>query len=219
MKLTCPYCGNKYSIGEATRSETLVNLTRALSGFGKWWLLVWEYTGAFATRRLGAIAPPKRLRIVKELAKLWETGIFELERKQYRLTRDKIIESLRTVCDLEKHGFKNHNYLKRVMTEHAERISAEGLTAREERGREDDKKARRSVGQAFQPAEKTMSPEAQAAFKKELGVSSFKELIGKNIKEGSRFKGSKVQSSKAEKQQTSEPLNPEPGTATERSKP
>ena len=156
--------------------QTLVNLTQAMAGFGRWCPLVWEYTGAFATKRLGAIAPAKRLRIVTELAKLWETGIFSLERKQYRITKDKIIESMRKVCDLEKHGFGNHNYLKRVMSGDAERISAEGLSASEEARREEDKKVRREEDKK---EEGRMSPEAQAAFKKQLGVSSFKELIGK----------------------------------------
>jgi len=179
VKLTCPYCGNKFSIAEATRVQTLVNLTQAMAGFGKWCPLVWEYTGAFATKRLGAIAPAKRLRIVKELEKLWASGIFSLEKKQYRITKDKIVESMRTVCDLEKHGFKNHNYLKRVMSEHAERISAEGLTAAEEQKKIEDQKVRRSEDQKV---EETMSPEAQAAFKKQLGVKSFKELIGKKAR-------------------------------------
>jgi len=156
--------------------QTLVNLTQALAGFGKWCPLVWEYTGAFATKRLGAIAPAKRLRIVKELARLWETGIFELERKQYRITQDRVVESMRTVCDLEKHGFKNHNYLKRVMTEHAERISAEGLTAKDERARDEGRRTR------DEKAEETMTPEAQAEFKKKLGVGSFRELIGKRAR-------------------------------------
>ena len=159
--------------------QTLVNLTQAMAGFGRWCPLVWEYTGAFATKRLGAIAPAKRLRIVTELAKLWETGIFSLERKQYRITKDKIIESMRKVCDLEKHGFGNHNYLKRVMSGDAERISAEGLSASEEARREEDKKVRREEDKK---EEGRMSPEAQAAFKKQLGVSSFKELIGKRAR-------------------------------------
>lgn len=173
MKITCPYCGNKYSITEATRAETLVNLTQALSDFGKWCPLVWEYTGAFATKRLGPIAPAKRLRIVKEIVRLWESGIFELEKKRYRITRDGIVKSLRIVCDLEKHGFKNNNYLKRVMTEHAERISAEGLTAREEKIRESEKVRKRESGQE----DEILSPEALAQFKEKMGVTKLSELM------------------------------------------
>jgi len=180
MKLTCPYCGNKYSISEATRTETLVNLTQALAGFGQWCPLVWEYTGAFATQRLGSIAPAKRLRIVTDLARLWETGVFQVENKRYRITRADIVAGMRTVCDLEKYGFRNHNYLKRILLQRAERISAEGLTAEEEQKKIEDQKVGRSEDRK---EEKRMSPEAQAAFKKELGINSFKELIGKKHKE------------------------------------
>jgi len=134
MKLTCPYCGNKFAIAEATRAETLVNLTQALAGFGKWCPLIWEYTGAFA-------------------------------------------ESMRKVCDLEKHGFGNHNYLKRVMAGDAERISAEGLTAADEKKREEDRSQRSEVRD--QEEEPRMTPEAQKAFKKKLGVRKFSDLIGK----------------------------------------
>jgi hypothetical protein len=184
MKLTCPYCGNKYSIAEATRTETLVNLTQALAGFGQWCPLVWEYTGAFATQRLGSIAPAKRLRIVTDLGRLWETGVFQVENKRYRTTRADIVAGMRTVCDLEKYGFRNHNYLKRILLQRAERISAEGLTATEEKRREEDRKGGCQVsGVRCQDIEETtMTPEAQAEFKKKLGVGRFSELIGRDRK-------------------------------------
>jgi len=169
----------KFSIDEAERSETLVNLTQALGMFGEYRPLVWEYTGTFATRPLGPIAPSKRLRIVTELARLWETGIFQVQGKRYKIDRVGIVAGMRTVCDLEKYGFKNHNYLKRILLQRAERVSAEGLTAREEQRREEDKKERRLEDQNN---EEVLSPEGLQAFKKQLGVSKFSELIGKNIK-------------------------------------
>jgi len=176
MKLTCPYCGNKYSISEATRTETLVNLTQALAGFGQWCPLVWEYTGAFATQRLGSIAPAKRLRIVTDLARLWETGVFQVENKRYRITRADIVAGMRTVCDLEKYGFRNHNYLKRILLQRAERISAEGLTAGEEKRREEGKKVRRSEDHG---KEEVLSPEGLKQFREKMGVNKLSELIGK----------------------------------------
>lgn len=180
MKLTCPFCNMKFSVDEAARSETLCNLTQELSRFGKHCALIWEYTGAFATQRLGPIAPAKRLRIVTDLARLWETGVFQVEHKRYRIAQPDIVAGMRTVCDLEKYGFRNHNYLKRILLQRAERISAEGLTAREETRREEDRKDRCQVsGVRCQEPEEPMSPEAQRAFKKKLGVEKFSELIGK----------------------------------------
>jgi hypothetical protein len=171
MKLTCPYCNMKFSIDEAARSETLHNLTQALARFGKWCPLVWEYTGAFATKRLGPIAPAKRLRIVTELTKLWESGIFQIDKKQYRITRDGIINGLRKVCDLEKYNLPNHNYLKKVLRDEAERISAEGLTAKDERARDEGRRTR------DEKTEETLSPDALEQFKKKMGVTKLSELI------------------------------------------
>ena len=69
--------------------------------------------------------------------KLWETGRFEFEGKAYQARQPLILSALAAVCGLEKSGFKDHNYLKRVMVNQgAEKLSAEGLTAREEQDRE-----------------------------------------------------------------------------------
>ena len=179
MKLTCPYCNNKFSIDESRRTEVLCDLMKAVAGFGEHCDLVWEYTGAFAAGLLGPVSPAKRLRIVGELRRLWSSGVFRVQGKRYRTTRDKIIDGMRTVCDLEKHGFRNHNYLKRVLVQDAERISAEGMTAAEEKRREEDKRVKRSEGENTE----TLTPEAMAQLKKKLGVTRFSELIGKNIKE------------------------------------
>jgi len=179
MKLICPFCNMKFSVDEAARSETLCNLTQALLIFGAHRSLVWEYTGAFATKRLGPIAPAKRLRIVTELTRLWETGVFQVQGKRYKIDRAGIVAGMRTVCDLEKYGFKNHNYLKRILLQRAERISAEGFTASEEARREEGKKVRRSEDESQY---QTLSPEQQRALKKKLGVSRFSELIGRNRK-------------------------------------
>jgi len=106
MKLTCPFCNMKFSVDEAARTETLYNLTQELSRFGKHRTLVWEYTGAFATKRLGPIAPAKRLRIVKELSRLWETGIFQIDGKRYKIDRAGITAGMTTVCNMEKYGLQ-----------------------------------------------------------------------------------------------------------------
>jgi len=176
MKLTCPYCNMKFLVDDAARTETLHNLTQALQGFGAHRDLVWEYTGAFATQRFGPIAPAKRLRIVTELTKLWDTGIFQIDKKQYRIARDGIIKGLRKVCDLEKYNLPNHNYLKKVLRDDAERISAEGLTAGEEKRREEGKKVRRSEDHG---KEEVLSPEGLKQFREKMGVNKLSELIGK----------------------------------------
>jgi hypothetical protein len=191
MKLTCPYCGNKFDIDASARTETLLNLTQALDGFGPHRSLVWEYTDAFAAQRLGPVAPAKRLRIVTEFARLWESGVFQVDGKRYKISRDGIVAGLRTVCDLEKYGFKNHNYLKKILMQQAEKISAEGLTAEEERALEDSRRHRCPEPER---AEVPPGPEALERYKKEMGVTKLSELIRKKVKQvsGVRCQGKQV---------------------------
>jgi len=175
MKLTCPFCNMKFSVDEAGRTETLRNLTQELSRFGKHCALIWEYTGAFATQRLGPIAPAKRLRIVTDLTRLWETGVFQIQGKRYKIDRAGIVAGMTTVCNLEKFGLPNHNYLKKVLLDKAERISAEGLTAREERGRESEKVRKRESEHEEDTGR--MAPEALEQFKKKMGISKLSDLM------------------------------------------
>jgi len=137
--------------------------------------------GTFATKRFGPISPAKRLRILTELLRLWETGIFQVQGKRYKIDRAGIVAGMRTVCDLEKYGLPNHNYLKKVLLNRAERVSAEGLTAKEEQKKIEDQKTRRSEHQNNNDA---YSPDALAAFKKKMGVSKVKDLIRKRPEVG-----------------------------------
>ncbi len=63
------------------------------------------------------------------------------------MSQEDIQKGLHTVCNMDKTGFRDHNYLWRVLVNQgAEKLSAEGLTAREEEGRE---VRRRSGGSLF----------------------------------------------------------------------
>lgn len=179
MKLICPYCSRKFKFEEGVRTKIMIELAGVGARFGECFLLAFEYTESFANQKHGAITAAKRLRVFKELAKLWESCIFEYDGKRYRTDKSKIIVAMRTVCDADKHGFKNHNYLKRVLLESSERLSAEGLTAKEENRREEDKKSRRSEGLE---EDERMSPEALKQFKENLGVSKISDLIGRDRK-------------------------------------
>ena len=154
----------------------MIELAEIGTRLGKHWLLAWEYAEAFRGRRDGTITAAKRLRIFKELAKLFESGIFEYDGKRYRTDPSKIMAALRTVCDADKYNFKNHNYLKKVLLETSERLSAEGLTAREEQKGIEGKKDRRLEG------EQDEWPEGIEEIKDRLGVTKMSELIGKGVK-------------------------------------
>lgn len=142
MKLTCPHCNSKFTLEESSRTQVLDEMADVAATLGNMWQPALEYTNAFATVRFGIMAPEKRLRIIKEFAKLWQNQVFEYAGKRYRTSGQKIEAAVKTVCDVEKSGFKNHNYLKKILLADAEMVSAEGLTAREENQR--DKKRKRA---------------------------------------------------------------------------
>jgi len=122
--------------------QVFEEMAEVAATLGKMWRPALEYSNSFATVRLGIMAPEKRLRILKEFAKLWQNQVFEYNGKRYRTNRQKIEAAVKAVCDAEKFDFKNHNYLKKILLADAEMLSAEGLTAREEAQR--DVKRKRS---------------------------------------------------------------------------
>ena len=134
-------------------------------------LLAWEYAECFRNKRDGFITAPKRLRIFKELANLLEKCVFEYDGRRYRTNIAGIKTALRTVCDADKYGFKNHNYLKKVLLESSERLSSEGLTAREEKAMDDGRRTREDKTEEW--------PEEIEDIKKRLGVNKMSDLIGK----------------------------------------
>jgi len=107
---------------------------------GTAWTLANEYLDSFRQKQGSRITLKKRARHLRGLVRLWETGEFEVQGKRYRTDKRQIVEALATVCNLEKYGFQNHKYLKKILLNGAERISAEGLTAREEQKREDERR-------------------------------------------------------------------------------
>ena len=175
MKMICPFCSGKFSIEEGVRTKIMIELAEVGARLHKSWRLAWEYSDAFATSRNGTVTPAKRLRLFEELAKLWEACVFEFDGKRYKTDQRKIMGALRTVCDAEKYGFRNHNYLKRVLVADAERVSAEGLTAREEKGGESEKVRRRKS--EYEEDMGRMTPDALMEFKKKMGITKLSELI------------------------------------------
>lgn len=128
--------------------QVYAEMAEIAATLGKIWRPALEYSNAFATRRFGIMAPEKRLRILKEFAKLWQNHVFEYNGKRYRTSGQKIEAAVKTVCDAEKFNFKNHNYLKKILLSDAEMLSAEGLTAREEARRDAQKKQKRKAEDA-----------------------------------------------------------------------
>ena len=143
-RITCPYCDHSIDLDIIDMAGLWKERAALAARFGGGWKIVNEYVEAFRVRPGARMALKKRLRHLEELAKLWETGVFEYDGRRYRVGKDAIMAAMQKVCNAEKTGFKDHAYLKVVLKDGAERVSAEGLTAKEEVAREGNK--RRTVG-------------------------------------------------------------------------
>ena len=175
-KLVCPVCQSKYELEEAAVTTALKEMVALAARFGKVWSLVEEYVETFRTSQWGSLTIKKRVRLLNETLKLWETGEFEFRGRRYRTDHARIRSALDTVCNLDKFGFKNHNYLKSVLKDGAKRISAAGETAAEERKREKNRRQRPEMKAG--KAEATMTAKE---FKSRRGIESLADRIGGDL--------------------------------------
>lgn len=152
----------------------MIELAEIGTRLGTHWLLAWEYAEAFRAKKEGTITAGRLLRVFKELAVLLEKCVFEYDGKRYRTNPAGIKTALQTVCDAQKYGFKNHNYLKKVLLESSERLSTEGLTAKEERAMDE--------GRGAKEEETGEWPESVDEIKQRLGVNKMSDLIGGKYK-------------------------------------
>lgn len=178
MSLKCPVCHSKFSLSQSIHEENMSELVDLAAKFGKNWELIFSYTECFRPSQFGSVGESKRLRLLKDIDKLFTSTAFEYDCKRYRTDWAKIIGALRIVVDCEKYGFKNHNYLKKVLLgEKAETVSAEGLTAKQEAKREKDRKS------PSPPAGEGRGGEniTLAEFKKRQDIDKLTDLIGRKV--------------------------------------
>jgi len=179
-RIRCPYCDRSIDIENLEMSDLFRELVNVAARLGSAWHLVNEYVSCFAQSFEGRISLKKRLRLIKEVMRLWENCVYELDGKRFRTDQHKIREALTAVCNMDKTGFKNHNYLKRVLTDTAERVSAEGMTAAEERRREEERRAAAKARQeGFFGDGEDVKPVSAEEFKRRKGVSSLLDSIGR----------------------------------------
>jgi len=162
MKLTCPVCEARISLEQAAREELHRELTDLAARFGPNWELAHEYIDCFRQAPHGAIRLKKRVRLLKGLWRLFDRREFELRGRRYRTDWPRILAAVTQIVNAEKYGFINHNYLKKILVQDGQRLSAEGLTAREEEQRE----VARRGGHVSGPREETG------------GLQSLREALG-----------------------------------------
>ena len=146
-KLICPYCEHRLDLDMIESADLFRERETLAAGFGPAWKIANEYVEAFRVRPGACMILKKRVRILSELLRLWTSCEFEFQGKLYRAAKPEIQAALITICNLEKTGFKDHNYLKKVLLSGSQRVSAEGLTAEEERREEEGKRSKRAAQQ------------------------------------------------------------------------
>lgn len=181
--MKCPICHSKFGVDDAIREQVKDEFIEMAAYFGRnGWMFVNEYVDCFRLNRFGSVTEKKRLRLLKELRKLYETCEFEFDKRRYRTDRQSIIGAMRVVADKEMFKFKDHNYLKQILINpfegtpnvtKAQRVSAEGLTADEEGKKEDAALYKNRTARANAEIERN---EADAKSKEELlkGVNFMK---------------------------------------------
>ncbi len=184
--MKCPVCRSKFCVDDCLREGLKDEMIELAAFFGKHWALCNEYCDCFRPGQWGFVGEKKKARLLAELKTLFEKLEFEYDGKKYRVDKSRVVAAIRAVVDLEKFGFKNHNYLKKVMLGgelmqydgknclKPQRVSAEGLTAREE----NDREKKRAESGNLKPEEKTKT---FAEFKKGQGIESLADMVGKAI--------------------------------------
>jgi len=177
-KLTCPYCERSFGLDEVENAELWRERAELAAALGACWKLANEYAECFRAEIGARMTIKKRVRILGRVAKLWQGQVFEYKGKKYRIKEAEILKALHTVCSMDKTGFKDDNYLKVVMAKQAERLSEEGLTAKEEAKREKTRGQRSEVRSQQEEEEMTLRE-----WREKEGMQSLGELFGKT-KEG-----------------------------------
>jgi len=136
MKLQCPKCGSRFEAEHGMRELEQSETHDIAAKLGQHWRLVWEYSECSRQEEYGNVPLSKRLRIFKAISQLMDTLMFTYRGRRYRTNSHEVIKAMTKICNLQKKGFTNDNYLYSMLKDTADRLSAEGLSAKEEAARE-----------------------------------------------------------------------------------
>ena len=173
-KIVCPYCDRSFDLDQVEVADLFHDRLDLAARLGTVWRIANEYLDCFRTVPGGRINLKKRVRHLKAVCRLWEHAEFEYDGKRFRTNKPEIRRAMTTVCEAEKSGFTNHNYLKKCLLDTAQRISTEGLTAKEESGIEAGRRAK-----VAEKAEKNEGIMTAQEFMKAQGLRSLTETIGR----------------------------------------
>lgn len=193
-KCRCPQCESSFTFDQMRHEGLMRDMVDLASFFGQDWNIVNEYIDCFRGSKLGSMTLPKRMRLLTGLKPLFSSLKIEHKGKVYRVTKELILKGILATIDAEKTDLKNHNYLKTILvSEGAERISAQGETAKEEGKREGDRQ-QEAIYRNLQEKEKEEQGEDEtenrgdseqvktaAEFAKSRDIDSLAEFVGKGM--------------------------------------
>ncbi len=151
-KLTCPFCGARFHLHEATAVTEALALAQNANRFGSLWPSVLAYAESFQQPGGRGLSVARLMVIVNDVAAMFTDQGFVYGRQTQRIDRDVLIAALKEVGQVGKTGFKNHNYLKVVA------IDMQAKVARQ-RGAEQEKKLRQKEQQLMAGRRKGVAPQ------------------------------------------------------------
>ena len=176
MKWICPHCEKPFDMEQAIKEMEHREVADLAAKFGKAWSIVFEYSDCFRQSEYGSVSLKKRLRIFKEINSLFDGLNFVVKGKKYRTEWNTVLSGMTEICNIQKWGFRNHNYLKAVLIKSSDRLSTEGMTAKEEAQSSKVKGQRTEDPASLEPASRKGDITADE-FCKKHGVKSLGEIL------------------------------------------
>jgi len=126
MKLQCPKCGSRFEMEQAVRELEQPEIHDIAAKLGANWRIAWEYINCWRMSEYGTIQSAKRVRLLKQVAHLFDTLMFDLHGKRYRTEKHAIVKGMIAMCNANKTEITTHKYLYKILAGTADRLSAEG---------------------------------------------------------------------------------------------
>lgn len=176
--IRCDKCGEKLDISAGVFTDDWVEIMRLLPSFSPNSKIVFEYVELHNVFPLQTKSK-KILRLLTELAGLYEHEKFRFGKAEYSISKKGISEALTIVCNKNFSGpLDGHNYLKKVMISISEKELKERRDADDKALR---KKENRILNQPVTENKQTEEVIPLSEFKKRHGIEKLAEQIGRKI--------------------------------------
>ena len=149
-------------------------ILKLISQFDRNGMLFFEYVENFGTHPL-RLKTKKIRRLLEELYELYREGKFRFKNKLCHISRQGIVEALKTVCNKQfDPPLTNHNYLKQVMI---------GIAEKEEklRAAEQERSLRQKEDNIRNYGIRDEGAITAQEYKKKKGIKSLADMVGKKL--------------------------------------